>query len=160
MRIRQRLRMATAVLCGAALVALTLVTVADVVGRYLLSHPLPGAAEYTEILLMAIVFMGLPAVCLDDGHIAVDLFTSRLRGLAEQVQTIVARLIVSAVLAIVAWQLWEHAAQLASYNEVTVYLRAPLAPFARATAVIAGVCAAVTFFMAIKRLPKGDGGGV
>ncbi len=152
--------MATAVLCGAALVALTLVTVVDVIGRYLLSYPLPGAAEYTEMLLMAIVFMGLPAVCLDDGHIAVDLFTARLRGVAEKVQTVFARLIVSLVLAVIAWQLWEHAAQLASYNEVTVYLRAPLAPFAKATAVIAGICAVVTFVMALMRLPKGDGGGV
>ncbi|MFC5586473.1 TRAP transporter small permease [Nitratireductor kimnyeongensis] len=152
--------MATALLCGAFLVALTLVTVVDVIGRYLLSSPLPGAAEYTEILLMAIVFVGLPAVCLDDGHVSVDLLTAGLKGVAERVQLNLARLLVAAVLGLVSWQLWKHGAQLDSYNEVTVYLRAPLGPFAKATAVIAGVCAVITFVMAVLRLPKSDGGGV
>lgn len=160
MRARRWLRLATAVLCGAFLVALTLVTVADVIGRYLLSSPLPGAAEYTEILLMAIVFMGLPAVCLDDGHISVDLLTASLRGMAAKVQLNLGRLLVSVVLGLVSWQLWKHGAQLESYNEVTVYLRAPLGPFARATAVIAGISAIITFVMAVLRLPKSDGGGV
>lgn len=160
MRARRWLRLATAVLCGAFLVALTLVTVADVIGRYLLSSPLPGAAEYTEILLMAIVFMGLPAVCLDDGHISVDLLTASLRGVAAKVQLNLGRLVVSVVLGLVSWQLWKHGAQLESYNEVTVYLRAPLGPFARATAVIAGISAIITFVMAVLRLPKSDGGGV
>lgn len=159
-RTRRGLRLATALLCGAFLIALTLVTVVDVVGRYLLSSPLPGAGEYTEILVMAIIFVGLPAVCLDDGHIAVDLLTAKLRGAAEMLQTAFARLVVAAVLAIVAWQLWKHGAQLASYGEVTVYLRAPLAPFARTAAVIAGACAALTLVMALLRLPRGDGGGV
>ncbi|MDV6225798.1 TRAP transporter small permease [Nitratireductor aquimarinus] len=160
MRARRWLRLATAVLCGAFLVALTLVTVADVIGRYLLSSPLPGAAEYTEILLMAIVFMGLPAVCLDDGHISVDLLTASLKGMAAKVQLNLGRLLVSVVLGLVSWQLWKHGAQLESYNEVTVYLRAPLGPFAKATAVIAGISAIITFVMAVLRLPKSDGGGV
>lgn len=160
MRARRWLRLATAVLCGAFLVALTLVTVADVIGRYLLSSPLPGAAEYTEILLMAIVFMGLPAVCLDDGHISVDLLTASLKGMAAKVQLNLGRLLVSVVLGLVSWQLWKHGAQLESYNEVTVYLRTPLGPFAKATAVIAGISAIITFVMALLRLPKSDGGGV
>mgnify|MGYP000551383505 CR=1 FL=1 len=160
MRARRWLRLATAVLCGAFLVALTLVTVADVIGRYLLSSPLPGAAEYTEILLMAIVFMGLPAVCLDDGHISVDLLTASLKGMAAKVQLNLGRLLVSVVLGLVSWQLWKHGAQLESYNEVTVYLRTPLRPFAKATAVIAGISAIITFVMAVLRLPKSDGGGV
>ncbi|EIM73786.1 TRAP dicarboxylate transporter subunit DctQ [Nitratireductor aquibiodomus RA22] len=160
MRARRWLRLATAVLCGAFLVALTLVTVVDVIGRYLLSSPLPGAAEYTEILLMAIVFVGLPAVCLDDGHVSVDLLTAGLRGVAERIQLNLARLVVAVVLGLVSWQLWNHGAQLDSYNEVTVYLRAPLGPFAKATAVITGVCAVITLVMAVLRLPKSDGGGV
>lgn len=156
---RRRLRLVTSVLCGALLVALTFVTVADVIGRYLLAAPLPGASEYTEMLLMAIIFTGLPAVCLDDAHITVDLFTSRLSGGWAKAQTALARLAVAAVLAVVSWQLWAHAEQLASWNEVTVYLRTPLAPFAQAASVICGVCAVVAFVMAVLRLPLGAGEG-
>lgn len=159
-RARRWLRLTTAVLCGAFLIALTLVTVIDVIGRYVLSSPLPGAGEYTEFLLMAIVFVGLPAVCLDDGHVTVDLFTSRLRGLASVVQTTFARLVVAIMLGLVSWQLWKHGAQLASYGEVTVFARAPLAPFARAASAITGLCAFVVLAMAVFRLPRGEGGSV
>lgn len=154
-RARRGLRMVTAVLCGVLLIALTLVTVADVVGRYFLSRPLPGASEYTELLLMSIIFCGLPAVCLDDGHISVDLIVGKLRGWWERAQLVFARLFISVMLAIIAWQLWKHGTQLASYNEVTVYLRAPTGPFAKAAAVIAGACSIVTFVMAVMRLSKG-----
>lgn len=159
-RARRRLRLATAILCGTLLLALTFVTVVDVIGRYILNSPLPGAGEYTELLLMAIVFMGLPAVCLDDGHVAVDLFTSRLKGRLERAQTVFWRLVVAAVLAVVSWQLWKHGTQLASYNEVTVYLRAPLGPFSKAASVITGACAVITFVMALLRLPQGKGGDI
>ncbi|MEO4001434.1 TRAP transporter small permease [Mesorhizobium sp. CAU 1732] len=152
--------MATALLCGSLLIALTFVTVVDVFGRYLLLRPLPGAPEYTELLLMAIIFTGLPAVCLDDGHVSVDLFTSKFTGWLAAVQLASARLAVSVVLAIVAWQLWEHAVRLATYNEVTVFLRMPLAPFCKGAAVIAGVSSLATFVMACLRLSRGREGGI
>ena len=157
-RLRRRLRQVTAVLCGALLLALTFVTVIDVIGRYLLSRPLPGAGEYTELLLMAIIFTGLPAVCLDDGHVSVDLITSKFRGWLKTAQLVFARLFVAVVLGVVAWQLWKHGSQLASYNEMTVYLRAPVGPFAKAAAVIAGLCALATLVMALLRLPRGGEG--
>lgn len=158
--LRRRLRLATAWLCGALLLALTFVTVVDVIGRYILDSPLPGASEYTELLLMAIVFMGLPAVCLDDGHVAVDIVTARLKDGFARLQTVFWRLVVAAVLAVVSWQLWEHGSQLASYNEVTVYLRAPLGPFSKAASVITGACALITFAMAVSRVPEGKGGDI
>jgi TRAP-type transport system small permease protein len=157
-RLRRWLRLATALLCGLFLLALTFVTVADVIGRYILLRPLPGAGEYTELLLMGIIFVGLPAVCLDDGHISVDVLTSRLAGAWEVVQTMAARLVVALLLGVIAWQLWAHGARLASYHEVTVYLRMPLGPFAMAAAIIVAACAVATALMALLRLPKGGGG--
>ena len=159
-RVRRGLRLVTAVLCGALLLALTFVTVVDVIGRYLLSRPLPGAGEYTELLLMAIIFVGLPAVCLDDGHVSVDMFTSKLRGWLAAAQLAVARLFVGVVLAVIAWQLWKHGTQLSSYSEVTVYLRVPVGPFAKGAAVIAGICSLASFAMAAMRLPRGSEGGI
>ncbi|WP_419914037.1 TRAP transporter small permease [Hoeflea sp.] len=160
-RTRRWFRLVTAILSGALLLALTFVTIVDVIGRYILASPLSGAGEYTEILLMAIIFTGLPAVCLDDGHVTVDLFTARLTGIWKRYQLTFARLFVSVVLAVVAWQMWEHGSLLASYNEVTVYLRAPLAPIAKTAAVIVGACALLTFLMALLRLPRGqEGGGI
>lgn len=159
-RARRGLRWVTAVFCGGLLIALTLVTVVDVVGRYMFVRPLAGASEYTELLLMAIIFCGLPAVCLDDGHVSVDLLTAKLKGLAGQLQLMAGRLFVAAVLAIISWQLWKHGTQLASYNEVTVYLRVPVGPFAKTAAVICGLCSLVTLVMALMRLSKGREEGI
>lgn len=157
---RRGLRLATAVLCGTLLLALTFVTVIDVIGRYLLLSPLPGAAEYTELLLMAIIFCGLPAVCLDDGHISVDVIAARLTGWWHAAQLVSARLFVAVVLSIVSWQLWKHGQQLASYSEMTVFLRAPIAPFAFGASIITGICAAMTFLLAVLRMPEGSHTGV
>lgn len=153
--LRQTFRRITAVLTGVLLLALTGVTLVDVLGRYFFSSPLPGASEMTELLVMAIVFAGLPAICLDDGHITVDLFTAQLEGRAAEIQTMAGRLVVALMLAIVSWQLWEHGTRLGSYGETTIYLRFPLSPVAKAASALCGASALIVFAMAVMCLPKG-----
>ena len=118
--LRQRARVVTTVILAVLLVALTTVTVIDVVGRYLFNHPLPGGTELTELLVMATIFAGLPAICLDDGHVTVDMLVSRLEGAPARVHLAAVRLIVAAVLALVAWQLWVQGLRLASYTQTKV----------------------------------------
>ena len=72
------LRAALAVLGGVLLMALMGMTVTDVIGRYIFNAPLRGATELTELLLAAVVFLGLPAVALADEHVTVDLVTDRM----------------------------------------------------------------------------------
>lgn len=154
-KLRLHLRSLTAFVCGTFLLALTFVTVVDVIGRYLLARPLLGAGEYTEFLLMAIIFVGLPAVCLDDGHVSVDLLTSKLRGWLAAAQLMLSRLFVGGLLALVSWRLWEHGVNLASYNELTLYLRVPVGLVAKLAAVITGISATISISMALFRLPRG-----
>ncbi len=153
--LRHGFRRVTAVLTGVLLLALTAVTLVDVLGRYFLSSPLPGATELTELMVMAIVFAGLPAICLDDGHVTVDLFTSRLRGRAIGAQTLAARLVVALMLGVIAWQLWEHGARIGSYGSTTTYLRIPLQPAAQLAAGLSAVSALIVLALALMRLPKG-----
>lgn len=153
--LRTRMQRGTAILTGALLLALTGVTLIDVLGRYFFSHPLSGASELTELLVMAVVFAGLPAICLDDGHITVDLFTSHLAGRASTVQIMATRLVVAMVLAVVAWQLWLHGTRLGSYGETTIYLRIPLEPVAKIAAVISAVSSFFVSVMAVSRAPLG-----
>lgn len=110
------------------LMAMMLVTAVDVFGRYLLSRPLPGAYELTEIMLALAVFIGVPLVCLNEENITVTLLTERLpRGVRRLLAGIVT-LACAAILGLVAWQLAAHSRQLASYGEVTVFLRVPKGP--------------------------------
>ncbi|WP_158964977.1 TRAP transporter small permease [Chachezhania sediminis] len=158
--LRRTFRLITAVLTGVLLLALTGVTLVDVVGRYFFSRPLSGASEMTELLVMAVVFTGLPAICLDDGHITVDLFTAKLKGTAETVQVMLARLVVVVMLGLISWQLWEHGARIGAWGETTVYLRFPLAPVARAASVLCALSAAIVLMLAVLRLPKGKSGDI
>ena len=61
------------------LFGLMLLTTADVVGRYIFNWPLRGAFEVTELLLLALIFAGLPLVSRADEHVTLD-FIDRLLG--------------------------------------------------------------------------------
>lgn len=130
-RARRRLLLAASLLSGAMLIALTAVTVLDVVGRYLFNSPLNGAAELTEFLLIGVIFIGIPAITLGDEHLTVDLLTEQLRGKAEVIRKGVVQIIVLAFFALAGWQVLEHADRLALYGEATTYLGVPYAPIAR-----------------------------
>lgn len=63
---------------GLAMVAMALMTVADVVMRYLFFSPLPGTSEHTQILMAVIVFSGLILVTREGTHIVVSLLEEPL----------------------------------------------------------------------------------
>lgn len=65
---------ALALVAGAALLALMLLTVADVVLRYAFAAPFRGSIELTEFAMALIVFFGLGWCGWTGGHVAVDLF--------------------------------------------------------------------------------------
>lgn len=159
-RLRTRLRLATALITSILLVALMGVTLVDVIGRYLFNNPLQGSSEYTELLLLAVVYAGLPAICLDDGHISVDLFTGNLTGTAAALQLTLARLFVLVALCLIAWQLWAYSTRLGLYGETTIFLRAPLSPIAKVMAVMAAVSAAIVALAIILRLPRAQAGDI
>jgi len=131
-------------LAGLVLLAMMAVTVVDVVGRYFLNRPLPGAFEVTELGLVLLIFAGLPLVSARDEHINVPLLVERLGPGARRVQRELTRLLGAALLALVAWRLWVRAGQLLDYGDRTTFLRIPLAPVAFAAAVGCGLSALLT----------------
>ncbi|WP_422180285.1 TRAP transporter small permease [Aestuariivita sp.] len=142
----------TSVICGLLLIALTAVTVIDVVGRYIFNAPLSGASEMTEFLLLGIIFIGLPAITLDDGHITIDLVTSQLPQMATSILAFFARLLSAVFFAILGWQLLEHAERLALYQDITVYLRIPFAPFCTAAAYLMILCSVIVTVQILRPL--------
>src|SRR5258708_9345591 len=47
-------------------------TTADVIGRYIFNWPLRGAFELTELLLLTLIFAGLPLASRADEHVTLD----------------------------------------------------------------------------------------
>src|SRR5699024_6894790 len=67
-----------------ALILMMLVTSIDSLGRYLLSKPLVGAYEFTEMYLMIIVvFLSISFVMKNGGHIYLDIVIYRLSKKAQ-----------------------------------------------------------------------------
>lgn len=155
-RTRSTLRTVTAIILGILLIALTGITIVDVLGRYLFAKPLSGGKELTELLVMGVVFAGLPAITLDDGHVTADLFTQHLSPRGHAIQLFLARLLSGAALLVAGWQLWSYGARIAGYGQTTLYLRIPLGPVAYAAAAICVATGVMVLLMAILRVPRAD----
>ncbi len=52
--------------------AMMLLTFVDVVARYVFNRPLRGAFEVTELMLLVLIFAGLPLVSYADEHVTMD----------------------------------------------------------------------------------------
>jgi TRAP-type transport system small permease protein len=118
------------VLIALMLFAMMVVTFIDVLGRYTLNAPLPGAVEINELLLSVVVFGAFPLVTLHSEHVTINLLEGFFKGFANRLRRVFLVLLSCIVVAVMTWRLWEKAEVLASYGDRTNYLRVPLAPFA------------------------------
>lgn len=109
---------------------MALITVVDVIGRYVFSMPLRGGFEITEILLALIIFAGLPIVSRDNTHITVDLLTSRLTASVRRRQQLTCDVVVALLCLGLAWAMAHKALDLIDQKETTPYLNLPVAPVA------------------------------
>ena len=131
-------------LCAALLLTMMAMTVVDVIGRYVFSTPVQGSIELTELMLLAVIFLGLPAATLDREHVTVDLITDRLSGIVERVRRPVILIGGALVQAVIGWRLWITATQVAGYGGTTASLKIPVAPFGYAAAVLCGISTCIT----------------
>ncbi|PWE27502.1 hypothetical protein C4N9_15760 [Pararhodobacter marinus] len=116
----------TVVLGGFCLIAMALITCAEVVMRYAFSHPIFGAAEMVQILLGFLVFAGMFAVARERSHVTVSLFEPFFRAHAPRLYhltfNIMSVLGVGSIAVILGWRVRD----LMSYPETTVVLRLPM----------------------------------
>src|SRR5207249_10314318 len=94
------------VAASAILLAMMLLTFVDVVARYVFSRPVRGAFEVTELMLLVLIFAGLPLVSYADEHALMD-FIDRLLGarLQRRLERAVQALC-AAVMGLLAWLVW------------------------------------------------------
>ncbi|MGV3633840.1 MAG: TRAP transporter small permease [Pseudorhodoplanes sp.] len=121
------------------LFGLMAVTTVDVIGRYLLNWPLRGGFEITELLLLALIFAGLPLVSRADEHVTMDFIDAalgaRARVLLRRLVDIVCGLIILAL----SYRVWLRAEKIAGYGDTTDVLKIPVAPFVYFMAVMVAV---------------------
>jgi TRAP-type C4-dicarboxylate transport system permease small subunit len=124
-----RVDAALGVAASAILFALMLITFADVVSRYLFNWPLRGAFEITELLLLVLIFAGLPLVSHADEHVTMDFIDRILPPRAVGALIRLVHGLSAAVMFFLAWQVWIKASRIAAYGDTTDVLRIAVGPF-------------------------------
>lgn len=146
-----RKRRADLLLGGAAsaiLLAMMLLTVVDVMARYLFSRPLRGAFEVTELMLVILIFAGLPLVSFADEHAVMDFID---RGLGPGARNLLRRAVQAlsgAFMLLLAWLLWLKADRVWEYRDATDVLRIVYGPFVYFMAAMVGLAGVIHLYKA------------
>ena len=114
---------------SAILLAMMLLTVVDVVARYVFSRPVRGAFEVTELMLVVLIFAGLPLVSYAEEHAVMD-FIDRVTG--PRGRRLVRRAVEAASAAfmfLLGWLMWLKADRIWAYRDATDVLRVMYGPF-------------------------------
>ena len=125
------------------MVLMMLVTVVDVVGRYFLNAPLPGAFEMTQFLMAAIVYAGLPHVSQRESHITIDLLDGVTPDRVVSLRDLVVNGLCAVTFAVLSWRLWVLAEEAKEWGDVTQYLGWPLFPIIYFGAALCAIAAVI-----------------
>jgi len=126
---KRRVEALLGVAASIILLAMMALTTVDVVARYVFNRPLRGAFEVTELLLLVLIFAGLPLVSFTNEHAVMD-FIDRvlgrraLRRLEGGVELVNALLMFG-----LAWLVWGKADRIWAYRDATDVLRILYGPF-------------------------------
>lgn len=147
---RRWLAAACGSLAALALFGIMALTLADVAGRKLLSQSVPGSLELTELLMVVVIFAGLPLVSLRGEHVLFDSLDPLLPCWLKAVQRRVVDLACAAALGGVAWLMAQKAGQIAGYGDTTAQLHLPQAPFVYLMSALIGVTALIHLLLALQ----------
>jgi TRAP-type transport system small permease protein len=136
---------------SAILLLMMLLTVVDVVARYLFSRPVRGAFEVTELMLVVLIFAGLPLVSFSEEHAVMD-FIDRVTGpRAQRWLRRAVEVASAAFMFMLAWLTWLKADRIAAYRDATDVLRILYGPFVYFMAITLALAGALHVYKAVER---------
>jgi TRAP-type C4-dicarboxylate transport system permease small subunit len=139
------------VAASAILFAMMLLTFVDVVARYVFNRPLRGAFELTELMLLVLIFAGLPLVSFTDEHAVMDFVDRVLGGRALGRLQSAVHAASAAFMLLLAWLTWLKADRIRAYHDATDVLRILYGPFVYFMAVALGLAAVIHLYKAGRR---------
>jgi TRAP-type C4-dicarboxylate transport system permease small subunit len=104
-------------------------TFVDVVARYVFNRPLRGAFEVTELLLLVLIFGGLPLVSHADEHVTMDFIDRLLSARGRDLWQRAVQAVCAALMFLLTWLIWIKANRISSYGDATDVLRIVYGPF-------------------------------
>jgi len=125
----RRFDAALGVSASVILFVLMMVTFVDVVGRYIFNHPLRGAFEGTELMLLVLIFAGLPLVSHADEHVTMDFIDHMVGPRGRALIVRLSHFICAAIFLGLSWLIWLKAGKISAYGDTTDVLRIAIGPF-------------------------------
>jgi TRAP-type C4-dicarboxylate transport system permease small subunit len=139
------------VAASAILMAMMCLTFVDVVARYVFNRPIRGGFEVTELLLLVLIFAGLPLVSHADEHVTMDFVDRLLRERARRWLGRLVNLAVAAMMLFMAWQVVIKAGRIASYGDATDVLRIAYGPFVYFSAAMIALAGLIHLYKMLQR---------
>ncbi|MFO1244450.1 MAG: TRAP transporter small permease [Ramlibacter sp.] len=153
---KKSIESACGLVAALSLFAIMALTFLDVGGRKLLSNSITGSLELTELLMVAVIFAGLPLVSLRGEHIVFDSLDSLMGSTARKLVKMVVNLLCAAAMLGLAWLMWRTGNDFASSGETTAQLRIPKYPFIYGMSVLCAVTGLVHVANAVSPPPQDD----
>ncbi len=117
------------VAASAILFSMMTLTFVDVVMRYVFNRPLRGGFELTELMLLVLIFAGLPLVTHAGEHVTMDLIDRFVGPRLRALQFRLVELACAGLMFFLTWLMWRKAGTIAGYGDTTDILRIPVGPF-------------------------------
>src|SRR5262245_21714993 len=121
------------------LFCLMMLTTADVVGRYIFNWPIRGAFEITELLLLTLIFAGLPLASRADEHVTLDFIDMLLGNSGRLLLRRFVDLFCGLLCSGRAHRVRLKAERIAGYGDTTDVLRVPVGSFVYFMAIMVAV---------------------
>ena len=137
-------------IAGVALMLMMFITSADVIARYWFNKPLKGAFELTEILLVLLIYLGLPLVSYKREHVVIDVLEAYMPPLLKKILGCLAQIICVLAFSGMAWVIFKRALRVAGYGDTTSLLKIPLAPIAYGIGVLLVVSAVIHIILIVQ----------
>lgn len=153
------MRQARSLLTGivaAALFCMMTLQLADVVARKLFATSVPGTVELIELLMLAVVFAGLPLASMKSEHVVFDMFDHWISASWRRVLAVLTNLFCAALLVGAAWLVIERAVRTAAFGDVSPHLRIGLAAFHHAIGLLLLLTAAAHLWLAYGGQPPAN----
>jgi TRAP-type C4-dicarboxylate transport system permease small subunit len=133
------------------LMGLALLTVAEVLSRWLFNAPI-RTENIIDVVVPIVVACSLPLGLLHGQDVAIQFLGKWLGRAADDILEICAMSTTLAFYVLLTWQVFVYAGELAAGNRVTEILKIPMAPWWYTTAALLGLCAIVQAVVLIARV--------
>jgi TRAP-type C4-dicarboxylate transport system permease small subunit len=149
-RATTRVTRAIALIGLTGLLLLASATVLDVLLRWIFNRPIVGLNDTHSLFTALVISSCFPLCIYKGGNITIRFMGSILGKRAKNILDVFGSLLTLIIFALMGWQLWRYADQLAQDGATTWILDWPISPWWRIVTVIIMVCVPVTIMTTIQ----------